>query len=543
MADVFISYARPNVAIARMVARSLRATGHAVWFDEDLPASRAYADVISEKLDAADAVIVLWTAESSSSQWVRSEANRARENGSLVQLRFDQARLPMPFDQIQCLDFQGWRGDRRSPGYKRLLADIDALAAGDGAEAPPAAAVPVRRPALTRRRVLVGAGAAMAAVAAGLFGWRQLAAPAGSAEAELLLQKAFAVMQDGRPEEQGQALAYVQEATRVAPRFAKGWGVLAVNHALRKFQVPPHARAGEEMRCRSAAKSALDLDGDEPFASCALVLLVPPYRNWDRVERLGRDLARRFPSLPMAIHIFSDALADSGRWREAVEAHEGIDRTRYLIPLSERAIIQALWSAGEVQRAETLLGGAAQRWPQHRAIWNLKINFLTYTGRADEAVRLLENRAAHPPDYPEALLASSLATARAMAGTASRESAVRTNLAMLDGAPPEYLTYLNRKVSAAQLVAERCASLGDADTAFAILDGYYFGRGPWARVQPTAGDEDRSTVILFEPPMRGLRRDPRFVRLVREIGLELSPATSSVLNRHDAGEGSGAVAG
>ena len=86
MSDVFVSYARASEAEARRVAAGLRALGYAVWSDEELPAHRSYADVIEERIDAARAVVVLWTAEAATSEWVRSEANRAREQRKLVQL-------------------------------------------------------------------------------------------------------------------------------------------------------------------------------------------------------------------------------------------------------------------------------------------------------------------------------------------------------------------------------------------------------------------------------------------------------------------------
>ena len=520
MADVFISYARTDSAAARLLAQELRSSGHSVWFDEEIPANRAYSDVISEQLDQAKAVVVLWSADAAASHWVRSEANRARENGTLVQLRLDSTRLPMPFDQIQCLDFHCWRGDRQSPSWRRLSDTIaDLVGAEQGEARGPVSAGPAGT-GITRRRIVVGAGAAVAVAAVAAIGWREFSAPEAPAEVQLLLQKAFAIMQDGRLQEQPQALAYVLEATRVAPQVAQVWGVLAFHYALRKIQVPRAARAGEEMRCRSAARTALELDSDEPFAHCALALLVPPYRNWPRVERMGRDLARRFSFLPLPIHMHSDVLADVGRWREAVAVQAAIDRKRYLIPLSERTVIQTLWSAGDIQRAETLLSQAAERWPLHHAIWDLRIGFLTFSGRADEAVRLLENQSAHPLGYSEPLLHTSLSTARAIAGSAEKETAVRANLEWLAAGPADVLIYLNRKISNAQIVAQRCAALGDADTAFELLDGYYFGRGRWAKLQPPAGDEDRTTVNLFEPPMSSVWRDARFTDLLSEIGLE-----------------------
>ena len=106
MSDVFISYARSTAVQAQQVAEALRALGYGVWRDDDLPAHKPYAEVIEERLGAAKAVVVIWSAEAVKSQWVFSEANRAREDGKLVQLSLDAARLPMPFDSVQCADLQ-----------------------------------------------------------------------------------------------------------------------------------------------------------------------------------------------------------------------------------------------------------------------------------------------------------------------------------------------------------------------------------------------------------------------------------------------------
>src|SRR5271154_3922800 len=102
MADVFISYARSTASEAHAVAEALRALGYNVWRDDDLPAHRAYAEVIQERLSAAKAVVVIWSVEAAKSEWVQSEADRARADHKLVQLRIDDAVLPMPFDRIQC---------------------------------------------------------------------------------------------------------------------------------------------------------------------------------------------------------------------------------------------------------------------------------------------------------------------------------------------------------------------------------------------------------------------------------------------------------
>jgi adenylate cyclase len=127
MSDIFISYARSTAAKAQQVADALRALGYGVWRDDELPAHRAYADVIRERLQAAKAVVVIWSSEAANSEWVRSEAERARADHKLVQLTVDGAELPMPFDQIQCADLNGWSGEVEAAGWRKVVASIGEL--------------------------------------------------------------------------------------------------------------------------------------------------------------------------------------------------------------------------------------------------------------------------------------------------------------------------------------------------------------------------------------------------------------------------------
>ncbi len=136
MSDVFISYARSTSARAAQIAEALRALGYHVWRDDELPAHRGFADVIEERLAAAKAVVVVWSAEAVRSEWVQSEADRARVGRKLVQLSLDGAPLPMPFDRIQCADLAAWNGEADAPGWRKVVNSIAALTAGDPAATP-----------------------------------------------------------------------------------------------------------------------------------------------------------------------------------------------------------------------------------------------------------------------------------------------------------------------------------------------------------------------------------------------------------------------
>jgi adenylate cyclase len=114
--------------MAKRVVDALTAAGYRAWRDDQLPAHRAYAEVIEERLKAAKAVVVLWSADAAKSQWVRSEADLGRTAGTLLQVTLDGTIPPMPFNQIQCADLSGWDDDVSAPGWRKLMSSVAELA-------------------------------------------------------------------------------------------------------------------------------------------------------------------------------------------------------------------------------------------------------------------------------------------------------------------------------------------------------------------------------------------------------------------------------
>jgi adenylate cyclase len=151
LSDIFVSYGRSTEAQAHEVAEALRSVGYNVWRDDELPAHRAYGDVIEERLHAAKAVVVLWSAEAARSQWVRAEADIAREAGTLVQVTIDGTIPPLPFNQIQCADLKGWNGDTNAPGWRKVESSVALLVRGapqESSQSSQAKVAPVRRVAI-----------------------------------------------------------------------------------------------------------------------------------------------------------------------------------------------------------------------------------------------------------------------------------------------------------------------------------------------------------------------------------------------------------
>ena len=150
MSDIFISYARPTEAWAKRVADALRAQGFSVWRDEELPPHRPFSEVIEERLQAARAVVVVWSASATHSQWVRAEADFALNAAKLVQVTIDGTLPPLPFNQIHSADLSHWRGDLRDPRWLRVAESVAALIGVSETE--PAVAAAPRKPFWRRPR-------------------------------------------------------------------------------------------------------------------------------------------------------------------------------------------------------------------------------------------------------------------------------------------------------------------------------------------------------------------------------------------------------
>jgi TIR domain len=101
MADVFISYSKPHIELTRDLAGDLEAKGLTVWWDTDLLAGESFRQRIIQELHDCKAAIVIWTPQSVISDYVISEAERARKAGKLIQVRTEEVEpgdLPPPFD-------------------------------------------------------------------------------------------------------------------------------------------------------------------------------------------------------------------------------------------------------------------------------------------------------------------------------------------------------------------------------------------------------------------------------------------------------------
>jgi hypothetical protein len=121
MADVFISYANQNREAARKLAASLEARGWSVCWNRKIRAGQSFDQAIERQLEIARSVIVLWSKDSISSEWVKNEAALAAERDVLVPALIDSVRPPLEFRRRQAADLIGWDGDPAHPGFQALI--------------------------------------------------------------------------------------------------------------------------------------------------------------------------------------------------------------------------------------------------------------------------------------------------------------------------------------------------------------------------------------------------------------------------------------
>src|ERR1043166_2765884 len=127
MVDVFISYSRTDQATVARLAEAAEREGYAGWWGGELPVPQSYGDVITEKIAGAKAAIVVWSPEAVKSEWVRAEADVARNQKKLIQNCIGQVMPPLPFNQIQFAEIGDWHGEADHLGWgkvKRSLADL-----------------------------------------------------------------------------------------------------------------------------------------------------------------------------------------------------------------------------------------------------------------------------------------------------------------------------------------------------------------------------------------------------------------------------------
>ena len=152
MARIFLSYARDDVEAARSLAGCMSEAGHEVWWDRHLHGGSRFASEIDKALKDAEAVVVIWSAQSIDSAWVQDEAGEGRDSGRLVPVSLASVKPPLGFRQFQTIDLGAWDGTGKPDAIQELL---EAVGRTCGTEARPSGGDKESKAAAPRKRASV----------------------------------------------------------------------------------------------------------------------------------------------------------------------------------------------------------------------------------------------------------------------------------------------------------------------------------------------------------------------------------------------------
>ncbi len=295
-----------------------------------------------------------------------------------------------------------------------------------------------------------------------------------------------------------EALQHFTKAVTIDPLYAQGWSGLAYGYyALSSLYLPPE----EAMpKCRAAALRALSIDSTLADAHVNLARVYTVYDcNWSLAEL---ELRRAFDLNPSSVEArtwYAIMLSKLGRFEEMAEQYR---RAHEIEPLSR-------WIEGGIAYGDYLAGRYDESLARYRELarqepdipmWHWSPGFChEEKGRFSEAiakhqsaVSLAEKEGAGPIAWAARTL---LCRSYALAGRRAEALAL---LQSLEG----------QKSISPYLLGTVYVALGDADHAF-----------EWFERAFRAHDEEL-TAIKVDPKVRSLRSDPRFIALLRKLGLE-----------------------
>lgn len=181
-ASVFVSYSRDDRKRALPVIKAIEDAGYSVWWDGLLGGGERFFQTTEAALEAARAVVVLWSKVSVGSHWVHDEATRGRDHQCLIPVSLDGTKPPLGFGQFQTIDLSH-KSRAGDPAMDSLITAIAALHDEDHRPAPRATAA---TPGVDRRVVIASMGA-IAVAGAGAAWWGGLFGATRSANSVAVL--------------------------------------------------------------------------------------------------------------------------------------------------------------------------------------------------------------------------------------------------------------------------------------------------------------------------------------------------------------------
>ncbi len=120
MTDIFVSYARVDKKKIEPLVNALLARGWSVWWDHH-PPGETWERKIETALKESRCVIVIWSAASRESEWVRAEADEGKARDILVPVMLEDVEIPFGYGKIHATNLSDWKPGTTSAAFDQLI--------------------------------------------------------------------------------------------------------------------------------------------------------------------------------------------------------------------------------------------------------------------------------------------------------------------------------------------------------------------------------------------------------------------------------------
>jgi TolB-like protein/tetratricopeptide (TPR) repeat protein len=291
------------------------------------------------------------------------------------------------------------------------------------------------------------------------------------------------------------SIAQYDLAIRHSPGYAPAYAGIADSYVMLACRGMVPAKETFR-RARSAARRAIELDGDLGDAHGSLAHVRLHDWDWEGLERDFQRATELNPSLAIVYYWYGEYLMCQGRRDEAIASTETAYRLDPLSPVIRSSMAMILYLARRYDQAETILTGALQTSPKH-FLPHLRLGLVrVQQKRYDDAVSEIKLSIGLAGHSTETLAA--LGMAYAAQGDTRRAYSIVAQLERLRG--KRYVLPYN--------IAKIYAAACDKNNAFEWLETAYEGGNP------------DLIELNSEPIFDGIRHTPRFAHLMHRIGWE-----------------------
>jgi DNA-binding winged helix-turn-helix (wHTH) protein/tetratricopeptide (TPR) repeat protein len=329
--------------------------------------------------------------------------------------------------------------------------------------------------------------------------------------------RGLSAMFENTREQTAEGVAYLQQATALAPRSAPVWGSLAMGYVLSLGWAAPGERAAVAQRARDAAAHALAIDPHESRSIAAIVSLEPTFGHWQAKANALRAANRRAdgeagPLLYQQVQF----LIAVGRTREALPLIERLAKYSPLVPWIQAARVDLLAANGRLDDADHIAREALTIWPRDRLTWFTSFDLAAFNGQPERALAMASARANWPKNTAPAEILLAQDMVRAMVAQDPAET-TRVIAAFTSSA--------RRGPAEAERAMRAAAALARPAEALEFARQLYLGKfraDPRRVMLQRIGLDDegeRPTAALFVPPAQLLWKQPGFLAQMSDIGL------------------------